>query len=72
MATLVQLQAQLAKLEAARGSGAKSVSYADKHVTFRDMAELDRAIVQVRGEISLLSTGNSAVRTFRITSDKDL
>ena len=71
MTTLTDLQAQLVKLKKARGSGAKSVSYDNRMVTFRDITELNNAIAQVEADIALAG-GAIPIRTFRFTSSKDL
>lgn len=71
MASATELQARLEKLKKALASGAKSVSYDNKMVTFRDVAELKAAIAAVEQDLAA-ANGTSIVRTFKFTSDKDL
>ena len=71
MATVVELQAQLVKLKAARASGAKSISYDNKLVTYRDVSEIQAAIASIEQDIAV-ANGTNIVRTFKFTSDKDL
>lgn len=71
MATLADLQTMLDKLEKARASGARSISYDGRMVTYRDVAELNDAIAQVRADIAAAG-GSSIVRQFRFSSCKDL
>lgn len=69
--TLTDLQAGLDQLLAARASGALSVEYNGRRVTYRSIADLNSAIAQQRAEIEAAG-GGEFVRTFRFTSEKDL
>jgi hypothetical protein len=68
MATLVELQAQLASLEKARGSGALIVRHGDTQVTYRSMDELIKAINIIIGLINEASGIKRKPRYIRQTS----
>lgn len=70
MATVEELQAQLAKLKAARASGAKSISYDNRMVTYRDVAELNAAIASVEQELAALQGTNTVRRFYFPVGDK--
>lgn len=55
MATLSDLQAQLAKLDAALKSGMLSVEIGDRKIVYRSMDELERAKNHLTTEIDRLS-----------------
>lgn len=69
MATLSELQAQLAALKLARNSGALVVRKGDDMVTYRSLKEIEEIIAQLEGEIAAL-TDTPRVRTIRF-HDKD-
>jgi len=71
MATLSELNARLEALKKALANGAKSVSYDNRMVQFRDIAEIKAAIAAVEQDIAAAG-GTGIVRVFRFTSDKDL
>jgi len=70
-ADLPTLQLRLDSLKAALASSRLSVSYGDKHVTFRSIADIREAIADVEGDIAALS-GTSVTRTFNFTTRKGL
>jgi hypothetical protein len=71
MATEAELLTQLARLKSARAKGARSVSYGDRRVEYRDISELNAAITEVEKELAGVQ-GNRIVRGYRFVSDKAL
>ncbi len=52
MATLAQLQAQLAAIEAAYASGVLVVRHGDTQTTFRSLKEMSEIIAKLKAEIA--------------------
>ena len=71
MATLQILQTRLEALKAALANVASTVEHADTRVTYRSVDEIRTAIGIVQEEIEGL-TGGGIVRSYKITSSKDL
>jgi hypothetical protein len=69
MTDIVTLQAQLETLKAAYRSGASSLSYEGKNVTYRDGNEMRTAIAALENEIAGL-TGPAQPRSINIRSTK--
>lgn len=55
MATLSDLQAHLAVLEAARGAGVRRVTYDGRSVEYNSLSEIETAIRSVNGQIDVLN-----------------
>lgn len=70
-ADLPTLQARLDALKSALATGEKSVSYDNRRVDYRDIAEIQKAIAAVEKDIFDLG-GSGIVRQYRFTSDKGL
>lgn len=66
MATLVQLQARLEQLKAARDSGALTVRKGDDLVTYRSLTEIDEIIAALENQIGNFDSTAPAVRRVRI------
>ena len=62
-------QSQLDVLEAALASGALTVEYDGRRVTYRSVAELKEAIAEVRTALDAAS-GKTRVRQIRVYSSK--
>lgn len=71
MATLAELEAQLAALESARGRGVLRVSSASGTVEYRSMDDILKAIAAVQSAIDAL-TDATPPRRVKIHADKDL
>lgn len=65
MATKAELQAYLAALEKAKYSGVLSFRHGDTQTTFRSMAELDKAINDIKNEINALDGKTRGPRYLR-------
>lgn len=63
MATLAELQAREAALEAALGSGAAAVFYDGKRVEYRAQSDIKAALAEVRREIRGAQPGGALVFT---------
>jgi hypothetical protein len=72
MATLSQLQARLDKMEAALASGVLEIRHGDERLTYRSVAEISAAIASVQMAIAEAGGGPVPVRSFKLTSCKDL
>ena len=62
-------QTQLDALEAALASGALTVEYDGRRVTYRSVAELKEAIAEVRAALDS-AAGKTRVRQIRVHSSK--
>ena len=71
MASISELEARLERLKKARASGVLSVRHGDTTTTYRSLDELTRAIGLVEQEIDQAG-GRNVVRTYKLTSSKDL
>jgi len=71
MATVSQLQARLEHLYRLRSNGLRSISQGDTRTEFRSLDELTRAIGLVEQQLDAAGGGN-VVRTYKLTSSKDL
>ena len=71
MATLAELKARREALLASRASGVARVSYDGRTVEYRSLAEIDRAIEALDGEIAA-AEGRPIVRQLRVTTSKGL
>lgn len=71
MATLAELQAQKAALEAARFGGLLTVQSEEERITYKSDAEMAAAIAAIDRQIVALS-GTGRVTTVRISSSKGL
>ncbi|MEX0752104.1 MAG: hypothetical protein WD073_04170 [Xanthobacteraceae bacterium] len=71
MASISELQSRIAKLKAARASGAARISYGERMVEYRSVEEITAAIAADERELASLQ-GQSAVRGFYMNSDKGL
>ena len=71
MATLSELRTRREALTAARSSGVARVSYDDKTVDYRSLAEIDRAIEALDREIAA-AEGRRIVRQVHVTTKKGL
>lgn len=63
-------QTDLDKIESAIKEGALKVKYADREVTYRSMAELERARDLIRAELGI-RTSQPAARRAKFTKDLD-
>lgn len=71
MATAEQIAAQIDKLEGLRANGFARVSYEGHTVEYRSLAEIDRAIAALKGQLA--STTNAPViRRIYVQTDKGL
>lgn len=69
MATLPELQDRLARLELARGTGVRSVTFSDgRSVVYREDSELAAQIAEVRRQIA--AAADAPVRQILISSTK--
>lgn len=68
MPTLTELEARLDGLERQRTSGIARVSYEGRTVEYRGLAEIDRAIAILKGQIAALGT-KKPVRQVRMVQD---
>lgn len=71
MATLAQLYARREQLLAALGSGAQTVQHGDTAVTYRSVNDIRTALATIENEIANI-TDSGIVRTYKLTSSKDL
>jgi hypothetical protein len=68
MPTLTDLEARLDELERSRMSGIARVSYEGRTVEYRGLAEIDRAIAILKGQIAALGS-KKPVRQVRLYQD---
>lgn len=54
--TVVVIEAQLVRLRAARASGVLTIKHGETSTTYRSLAEIERAIAVLEGELRLAST----------------
>jgi hypothetical protein len=71
MPTLSQLTIRLESLKAALAQAALTVEHADTRVQYRSVEEIRTAIGIVQEEIEQ-QTGGGIIRSYKITSSKDL
>jgi hypothetical protein len=71
MATLAQLTTRLEALKAALAQAAQTVEHADTRVQYRSVDELRMAMGVVQKEIESI-TGQGVLRSYKLTSSKDL
>jgi hypothetical protein len=71
MATLAQLQAWKAALEAARYKGLRTVEYGDRKMEYRTDAEMRIALADLTRQIDAAS-GSPSVSMIRISSSKGI
>ena len=71
MATLQELEADLANLKKIKSEGALKVQDGDKRVEYRSLAEVDRAITDIEGEFAGLN-GTRRTRQIRIYPNRGL
>jgi len=71
MATLAQLQIRLEGLKAALSSGVLVVQHGDTRTEYRSIDEIRTAIGAIQEDIEQAG-GKSIVRSFKLTSTKDL
>jgi len=67
VATLSELQAQKAALEAARGSGELRIRNLDREVTYRSIEEIDKAIATIDDAIAKVDGKPRTYRTRFLT-----
>lgn len=68
MPTLTDLETRLDELERSRMSGIARVSYEGRTVEYRGLAEIDRAIAILKGQIAALGS-KKPVRQVRLYQD---
>jgi hypothetical protein len=68
MPTLAELETRLDELERSRMSGIARVSYEGRTVEYRGLAEIDRAIAILKGQIAALGS-RKPVRQVRLYQD---
>lgn len=68
MPTLAELETRLDELERSRMSGIARVSYEGRTVEYRGLAEIDRAIAILKGQIAALGS-KKPVRQVRLYQD---
>lgn len=71
MATLVQLQARLEALKVALATGVLIIQHGDTRTQYRTIDEIKTAIGAVQEDIAAAG-GESVIRSFKLTSSKDL
>lgn len=71
MATAAEISARIEKLKKALASGARTIGYGDRTVTYRDVDELKAALASLEQDLAA-ANGTNVVRTFLFKSDKDL
>lgn len=71
MATLYDLEKQLAALKDQRSSGVAKVSYGGRSVEYRSVADIDRAIAILGDEVSKI-TGQAKKKTLKTYASKGL
>jgi hypothetical protein len=68
MPTITDLETRLDELERSRMSGIARVSYEGRTVEYRGLAEIDRAIAILKGQIAAMGT-KKPVRQVRLYQD---
>ena len=71
MATAEQIAAQIEKLEGLRANGFARVSYEGHTVEYRSLAEIDRAIAALKGQLAS-TTSAPVIRQIYVQTDKGL
>ena len=71
MATEAEINARIAALEAALGDGTLTVEYDGRRLTYRSVAEIERALARLRGDL-VTAQGGTRTRRFAVIAEKGL